>query len=65
MEAQGVATSYDNNAYTITSTYHGGTGALKLYSTHLTPSMSPGIPIEYRMTQLNGWDMTGNPDTFR
>ena len=58
-------TTYDNNAYTITSTYHGGTGALKLYSTHLTPSMSPGIPIEYRMTQLNGWDMTGNPDTFR
>ena len=58
-------TAYDNNAYTITSTYHGGTGALKLYSTHLTPSMSPGIPIEYRMTQLNGWDMTGNPDTFR
>ena len=58
-------TAYDNNAYTITSTYHGGTGALKLYSTHLTPSMSPEIPIEYRMTQLNGWDMTGNPDTFR
>ncbi len=58
-------TAYDNNAYTITSTYHGGTGALKLYSTHLTPSMSPDIPIEYRMTQLNGWDMTGNPDTFR
>ena len=58
-------TAYDNNAYTITSTYHGGTGALKLYSTHLTPPMSPGIPIEYRMTQLNGWDMTGNPDTFR
>ena len=58
-------TAYDNNAYTITSTYHGGTGALKLYSTHLTPSISPEIPIEYRMTQLNGWDMTGNPDTFR
>ena len=58
-------TAYDNNAYTITSTYHGGTGALKLYSTHLTPSMSPEISIEYRMTQLNGWDMTGNPDTFR
>ena len=58
-------TAYDNNAYTITSTYHGSTGALKLYSTHPTPSMSPDIPIEYRMTELNGWDMTGNPDTFR
>ena len=58
-------TAYDNNAYTITSTYHGGTGALKLYSTHLVPSMSSGIPIEYGMTQLRGWDMTDNPDTFR
>ena len=58
-------TAYDKNAYTITSTYHGGTGALKLYSTHLTPSMSPDISIEYQMTQLNGWDMTGNPDIFR
>ena len=27
--------------------------------------MNPGIPIEYRKTQLNGWDMTGNQDTFR
>ncbi len=57
--------AYDNNAYTITSTYHGGIGALKLYSTHLTPSMSLDISIEYRMTQLNGWDMIGNSDTFR
>lgn len=27
---------YDGNAYTVTSTYHAGTGALKLYTTHLT-----------------------------
>ena len=43
-------TAYDNNAYTITSTYYGGIGALKLYSIYLTPSMSPEILIEYRMT---------------
>ena len=54
-----------NIAHTITSTYHGGTGALKLYTTHSTPSTNPNRAREYRMTQLNGWDMTGNPDTFR
>lgn len=57
--------SYDNNAYTITSTYHGGTGDLTIYSTHPTPSNDPQNPIEYRMTQLDGWKMTRAPDTFR
>jgi hypothetical protein len=27
---------YDRNAYTITSIYHGGTGALQMYATHST-----------------------------
>ena len=58
-------TAYDNNAYTITSTYHGGSGALKLYTTHRAPSTHPNRDYEYRMTQLRGWDMTDNPDTFR
>lgn len=58
-------TSYDNNAYTITSTYHGGTGSLKLFTTHPTPSTNRRSVPEFRMTQLNGWDMTGNPDAFR
>lgn len=58
-------TAYDNNAYTITSTYHGGTGALKLYTTHPTQPTHPNQGTEFRMTQLNGWDMTGNPDSFR
>lgn len=31
---------YDNNAYTITSTYHGGT--LKMYTTHPIPPSVPG-----------------------
>ncbi len=61
----GQETLFNNNAYTITSTYHGGTGALKLYTTHPTPSTNPNRDYEFRMTQLNGWDMTGNPDTFR
>ena len=58
-------TLHDNKAYTITSTYHGGTGDLTIYSTHPTPSNDPQNPIEYRMTQLNGWKMTGNPEAFR
>lgn len=58
-------TPYDNNAYTITSTYHGGTGALKLYTMHPTPSSYPEIVSEFRQTQLGGWIMTRSPDTFR
>ena len=54
-----------NIAHTITSTYHSGTGDLTIYSTHVNQSNNPQHPIEYRMTQLNGWKMTGNPDTFR
>jgi hypothetical protein len=52
----------DNNAYTITSIYHGGT--LKMYTSHPTQPTSPGRP-EYHMTQLNGYSMTGNAETFR
>ncbi|MCJ1403776.1 hypothetical protein MMC11_006999 [Xylographa trunciseda] len=58
-------TALDDRAYTITSTYHGGTGTLKLYTTHPAPSKNPEYSTEYRMTQLRGWDMTDHPDTFR
>ena len=58
-------TAYDNHAYTITSTYHGGSGDLTIYTTHPTLSNDDRNLTEYRMTQLNGWKMTGNPDGFR
>ncbi|KAL9125422.1 MAG: hypothetical protein Q9217_005379, partial [Psora testacea] len=58
-------TAYDNNAYTITSTYHGGSGDLTIYKTHPTLSNDAQNLTEYRMTQLNGWKMTGNPEAFR
>ncbi|KAL9009738.1 MAG: hypothetical protein Q9173_005261 [Seirophora scorigena] len=58
-------TVYDNNAYTITSTYHGGTGTLAMYTTHPVESTNPNHQTEYRMTQLNSYAMTGNPDSFR
>ena len=52
---------YDGNAYTITSTYHDGT--LKMYSTHLTQAIDR--TTAYHMTQINGWNLTGNPNTCR
>ncbi|EZF31123.1 hypothetical protein H109_05567 [Trichophyton interdigitale MR816] len=54
---------YDNKAYTITSTYLAGT--LKLYTTHpIAPRESNGRP-EYIMSQLKGWSMTSDSETFR
>ncbi|KAI4258589.1 MAG: hypothetical protein L6R42_005000 [Xanthoria sp. 1 TBL-2021] len=58
-------TAYDNNAYTITSTYHGGTGTLSMYTTHPVESTNPKHQTEYRTTQLNSYAMTGNPEGFR
>ena len=60
-----VGTPYDNNAYTITSTYHGSTGVLKLYTMHPTPSPDLENVSEFRQTQLKGWIMTDDPDSFR
>ncbi|EGD84830.1 hypothetical protein H112_08546 [Trichophyton rubrum D6] len=55
--------SSDNNAYTITSIYHGG--QLKLYTTHPTaPRESDGRP-EYIMTSLRSFAMADGLDTFR
>ena len=59
----GNSETYDNNAYTITSTYHDGT--LKLYTTHPTRPVDAGNAPEYHMTQLNSWSLTGNLETFR
>lgn len=60
----GQETLFDNNAYTITSTYHHN-GLLTLYTIHPTLPEGSTDSTEYRMTQLNSWSMTGNPDTFR
>ncbi|KAL2256514.1 hypothetical protein VTK26DRAFT_1545 [Humicola hyalothermophila] len=57
--------AFDGNAYTYSSTYHAGTGNLKLYAHHVTPPTAPGGRPEYHMTQVDGWDLTGNIDSFR
>jgi hypothetical protein len=53
---------YDNNAYTLTATYHNG--ILRMYTTYVTPS-GPGGSLEYHMTQIDIWVVTGNPDACR
>jgi len=57
-------TAFDNNAYTIASTYH-PSGLLIMYTTHLVKSTNSKNSIEYRMTQLNFYAMIGNLDSFR
>ncbi|KAF2187929.1 hypothetical protein K469DRAFT_769804 [Zopfia rhizophila CBS 207.26] len=52
---------YDNNAYAMTSTYQDGT--LKMYTSHVAQPCSPGGRPEYHMTQLNGYNITGNRNT--
>nr|KMM68927.1 hypothetical protein CPAG_05250 [Coccidioides posadasii RMSCC 3488] len=52
----------NNNAYTLTSTYHGG--QLKLYMIHINkPGYTDGHS-KYIMTQLKGWSMTSDLETF-
>jgi len=43
-------TIYDNNAYTIASTYYDDSKTLKLYITHYTLLINSNCDYEYRMT---------------
>jgi len=55
--------TYDNKAYTFSSTYHDGT--LKMYSHHPTEPSRPGESPQYHMAKLGGWELTGSRQTFR
>ncbi|OAG34276.1 hypothetical protein AYO21_11558 [Fonsecaea monophora] len=55
---------YDGNATSYSATYHQGTATLQLYTHHLTAPKAPGEPPECHMTQLDGFQMTGNRETF-
>jgi len=54
----------NNNAHTITSTYHSATGTLQMYTIHHTQPIDPENPPEYHMTQLGGWALTGSHEQF-
>ncbi len=55
--------TFDNNASTISSIYHGGT--LKMFTIHPSQPTDPSNRPEYYMHQLNCWAMTGNTEQFR
>ena len=59
------ATVYYGNAYTLSSTYHPGTGTLQMYATHPRESESRPDETEYYMTQIDSYAMTGNVSGFR
>lgn len=54
--------TYDDNAYTLSATYHGG--ILRLYTTHLTKPEGQDRP-EYIMHLIDVWAMVGNSTNFR
>ncbi|TWU74648.1 hypothetical protein ED733_003051 [Metarhizium rileyi] len=56
---------FDGNAYTYSSTYHSGTGTLQLYAHHITAPTTADEQPEYHMTQIDGWQTTGNINSFR
>ncbi|KAG8415312.1 hypothetical protein J3458_009170 [Metarhizium acridum] len=56
---------FDGNAYTYSSTYHSGTGTLQLYAHHVTAPAAVNERPEYHMTEIDGWQMTGNINSFR
>jgi hypothetical protein len=55
--------TYDNKAYTFSSTYHDGT--LKMYAHHPTQPLRLGESPQYHMTPLRGFLLTDSPQTFR
>jgi hypothetical protein len=55
--------TYDNKAYTFSSAYHDGT--LKAYSHHPVQPSSPGESLQYFMSQLNSYVLTGIVNSLR
>ncbi|KAL8387196.1 hypothetical protein RB595_010087 [Gaeumannomyces hyphopodioides] len=55
---------YDGRPYTFSSTYHGGTGTLQLYTHYMTEPDTPGGRPEYHMTQVDAFAMTAKREAF-
>ncbi|EXK26998.1 hypothetical protein ACKLNR_014539 [Fusarium oxysporum f. sp. zingiberi] len=54
---------YDNDAYTLTSIYHGG--QLKMYTMHPIPPSTANARPQYIMTLVKAWVLTSDVDAFR
>lgn len=57
-------TLYDDNACTITSTYHSATRSLQVYTIHSTKPTDPDTSLKLYMTQLNSFALTGTGGRF-
>ncbi|KAH8646529.1 hypothetical protein BGZ61DRAFT_550181 [Ilyonectria robusta] len=55
---------YDGNAYAYSSTYHAGTGTLKLYAHHVTAPTTEGGRPEYHMTHMRTFGMIDSREAF-
>ncbi|MCJ1248804.1 serine/threonine protein kinase [Trapelia coarctata] len=53
---------YDNNAYTISSTY--GNGYLEMFSSHPTKPAGPGKSPEYHTTQIRSFSLKDTRDRY-
>ena len=56
---------YDGNIKSFSSSYHAGLATLQLYGHHTTLSQAQGKQVEYHMTQLDSFAMTGKAGGFR
>ncbi|EXL39773.1 hypothetical protein FOCG_17625 [Fusarium oxysporum f. sp. radicis-lycopersici 26381] len=54
---------YNNKAYALAWTYHGGT--FKAYASHVLEPSTPEAPPGYALTQIKGWSLTSDLETFR
>ncbi|KAF2175234.1 hypothetical protein K469DRAFT_611349, partial [Zopfia rhizophila CBS 207.26] len=56
--------NYDGNAHAFASTYHSGIGTPQMYAMHPTEPAKRGGRPQYHMTQVRGFMMTDNRDTY-
>ncbi|KAI1820135.1 hypothetical protein F4861DRAFT_533893 [Xylaria intraflava] len=63
LQTYGKALEFDNNAYTLTSTYQSGN--LRMYTSHLVPPANPTARPEYVMTQVGAYALNHNHNSFR
>ncbi|KAH9831037.1 hypothetical protein Tdes44962_MAKER08971 [Teratosphaeria destructans] len=65
LQTYGRATShFDGNAYTVTSSYHPGTGTLQIYTTHPQRATN-GTNPEYFTTRIGAYVLDNDAEDFR
>ncbi|KAI1825788.1 hypothetical protein F4861DRAFT_547179 [Xylaria intraflava] len=62
LQTYGRTPGFDNNAYTITSTYQGG--VLRMYTSHPVPPSGPNMRPKYAVTQLGVYALNNELSSF-